>query len=112
MCVVSNIGDYWKDRLPDQYPWINPHITPLTPTGPQTGGSHTFTIGPGVTQQQFDELKKEMEELKQLLKAAIKFDEKTNQPHCEQEEKIQLIRKVAELVGVDMKDVFPDGKSV
>lgn len=63
MCVVSNIGDYWKDRLPDQYPWI----TPLTPSSPAT---LPIAIPSYVTQQQFDELKKEIMELKKLLQAA------------------------------------------
>lgn len=57
MCVVSAIGDNWRDRLPETYPWINPN--------PQPG-----------------------------------------QPDCEMDDKVNLIKRVAELVGVDIKDIF------
>lgn len=63
-----------------------------------------MNVGP--SREEFDRLKKEVEELKLLLKAAQKFDEATGQPHCEQDEKIAFIKKIAEFVGVDLKDVF------
>ena len=93
MCVVSNVGDYWKDRLPNTYPWINPNP------------SQPFLYNQP-TREEFEQLKQEIQELKLLLKAALRYDEKTNQPHCEQEEKIALIKKLAEYVGVDLSDVF------
>lgn len=93
MCVVSNVGDYWRDRLPNTHPWINPN-----PTQP------FLYIQP--TREEFEQLKREIQELKLLLQAAMRYDEKTNQPHCEQEEKIALIKKLAEYVGVDLSDVF------
>lgn len=94
MCVVSNIGDYWKEKLPEKHPWTEP----LIPSWP--------VVLPQVSREEFDALKKEMEELKKLLIAGKEFDEKTGQPDCELEEKIKLIKKFAEFVGVDMKDVF------
>lgn len=99
MCVVSNIGDYWSRRVPEDYPWVIPRIDPL-PTGP-----NPFNMNP-VSREEFDKLKRDVEELKKLLIAGKEFDEKTGQPHCEHEDKIALIKKIAELVGVDMKDVF------
>jgi hypothetical protein len=96
MCVVSAVGDNWRDRLPETYPWINPN--------PQPG--QTIILSPPISRQEFDKLKAEVEELKKLLKAAKEFDEKTGQPDCEMDDKVNLIKRVAELVGVDMKDVF------
>ena len=96
MCVVSNIGDGWSKRFPEVYPWAVPHTTPPT----------TQTISVGISRWEFDALKKEVEALRELLIAAKKFDEETGQPDCEVDEKVALIKKVAELVGVDISDVF------
>lgn len=94
MCVVSNIGNDWNKTLPDRYPWVNPQPQPLLPP----------PAGP--TRAEFEALKKEMQELKLLLQAAKRFDEATGQKDCEMDEKVALIKKVAELVGVDLGDVF------
>ena len=51
-------------------------------------------------------LRKEVQEMKELLIKAKLYDEATNQPHCEQEEKVALLKKIAELVGVDLSEVF------
>lgn len=59
-----------------------------------------------MSQEEFDKLKKEVQELKELIKAAQKFDAATNQPDCELDAKIDLIKKIAELVGVNLDDVF------
>lgn len=95
MCTVSNVGDYWNKQWPDRHPWVDPYIQP---------GPIPLNIGP--TREEFEALKKEMEALKELLKAAKKFDEETNQPHCEHEDKVAIIKKMAEIVGVDLKDVL------
>ena len=94
MCTVSNVGDGWARRSKKVYPWVYPPTTPYDPN-PSS-----------VSKEEFDKLKKEVEGLKELLKAAKKFDEETGQPDCEMDEKVELIKKVAELVGVDMKEVF------
>jgi hypothetical protein len=91
MCMYSAIGDNFKDQFPHKWPNIQPEIFPV-----------------GVSQKEFDALKKEMEELKKLLKAAKLFDTATNQPHCEVEDKIKLIKQIAKLVGVDLKDLDDD----
>lgn len=108
MCAVSNMGDYWKGRLPTTHPWTAPFVedpyAPLIPPSSGSGGSAGILVGP--TRAEFEALKKEMQELKELLKAAQKFDEATDQPHCEQDEKVALIKKFAEYVGVDLQDVL------
>jgi len=99
MCIYSAIGDYagrtWPDRYPYIYPWVDPN-----PNGIR------FPPVPAPTQEQFDELKREVEALRKLLGAAKEYDAITHQPDCEMEEKIELIKRVADFVGVDLSDVL------
>ncbi len=99
MCVMSMIGDHYEEKwFPDKIT-ITPEIvwpTYIPPTGP--------------TQQEFDDLKKEVLEMRKLLKKAKQYDEDTGQKDCEIEEKMELLRKVAEAVGVDLDDVIGDRK--
>ena len=46
--------------------------------------------------------------MKALLIRAKKYDEDNNEPHCEMEDKVELLKKVAKYVGVDLKEVFGD----
>lgn len=92
MCMVSNIGDVYGKK------WQEPWRPPANP--------YIQINQPEVTRLEFDLLRKEVLALKELLKAAKKFDETTGQPDCEMGEKIAIIRKVAEAVGVNLDDVF------
>jgi hypothetical protein len=65
-----------------------------------------YPNGAAPTRAEFDELKREIQELKKLLKAAKMYDTVTGQPDCELEDKVALVKKLAELVGVDLEDVF------
>lgn len=108
MCVVSNIGDYGRQTIPPRYPWVYPHIQPwVDPESPWNPGK---TIGwPGHNQpttEQFDALKQEVEALKKLLQAGKEYDETTGQAECETADKVAVLRKIAELVGVDLEDVL------
>lgn len=94
MCIVSAVGNNYRDTFPGRYHFW-PYPTPQSPINIQ-----------GVSQAEFDKLKKEVEELKELLKAAKKFDEATDQKDCEMDEKVEFIKKLAEFVGVDLGDVF------
>lgn len=103
MCAVSNIGDqfgrdYWEKKYPTQ-PF------PFAPY-PEIKGPQVVPSDSGVSRKDFDDLRKEVMELKELLLAAKKFDEATGQPNCEIEEKVEILKKVAELVGVDLSEVF------
>ena len=98
MCTVSMIGDYYRDKWNPPPPGTFPH-GPMAPPG--------YMIP--VSKEEFDALKKEVMEMKELLKRAIDYDIKNNQPHCEIEEKMEFLREVAKLVGVDLDDVI--GKS-
>ncbi len=109
MCTVSNIGDGYRDNFPPRWPNI---VWPAQPTGvpyPSQPGipGQPFVINTSeVTREEFNALKKEVEELKQLLKAAKKFDEETGQPDCHMDDKVEFIKKLAEYVGVDLEDIF------
>jgi hypothetical protein len=93
MCTVSYIGDGFMRNPPmPAQPWIYPVPGQAAPS-----------------REEFDALRREMEALKELLKAAKKYDEQTGQPDCEQEDKIALLKRLAELVGVDLSEVFPAG---
>jgi hypothetical protein len=88
--MVSNVGDGWAEQFPNKWPQFQPPYVPP----------------PEVSKQDFDALRKEVQELKELLKAAKKFDKNTGQPDCEMEKKIELIKAVAKMVGVDLDGVI------
>jgi|HubBroStandDraft_2_1064218.scaffolds.fasta_scaffold157973_4 hypothetical protein len=98
MCAVSNVGDYWRTNDYPKWQYL-PDIGPYGGTIPQ---DHSAEIAA---------LRKEMEELKKLLKAAKEYDKAVGEPDCEMDEKVALIKKMAKLVGVDMSEVF-DAKEV
>ena len=96
MCTVSMVGDHYKDIFQPK-PWF-----------PQPG--QTFPVAP-VSRHEFDELKRQVEEMKSLLKRAKEYDERNDEPHCEVEEKMEVLRMVAKLVGVDLSDVIGPSKA-
>jgi hypothetical protein len=101
MCVASAVSNDWINRNSDWQRMFPIGTAPAIP-------SHPIWNGP--TREEFDALKKEMQELKKLLIAAKQYDEATGQPDCEMEDKVELITKLAKLVGVDMQEVFNNHK--
>jgi len=93
MCTVSMVGDFYRDNLPNRHPWIN--IT-----------SPTFAPVPPVSREEFEALKRDVADMKELLKRAKAYDEANGEPDCELDEKVALLRRVAELVGVSLDDVL------
>lgn len=88
MCVVSMIGDHYSDKWKaDAYQYTINHICE-------------------VSKAEFESLKKEVEEMKQLLIKAKIYDEQNNEPNCEMEDKIKLLKEVAEKLGVNLDEVF------
>lgn len=94
MCVVSMIGDYYGERFPQQYPFVVPPN--------QINES-------AITRAEFEALRKDVLEMKDLLKRAKIYDEEHGEPDCEMEQKVELLKKVAELVGVDLEEIFGNG---
>lgn len=101
MCYVSYVGDDYRDNFPKRWPHIVPQVPPWT-----EDPWKTVPVVP-VTQEDLQKLKEEIEALKNMLKAAKIYDEKTGQKDCEMENKIEFIRQIADMVGVSMDDVFP-----
>ena len=97
MCMTSAVGDSYRDGLPNKpyFPGIQPFIVPGFAPNP-----------PAVSRQEFDALKRDLEELKKVLLAAKRFDEVAGEPDCEMDEKVAIIKKLAQIAGVSMEDVF------
>jgi hypothetical protein len=117
MCAVSFVGDHYRETLPERYPWIQPHL-PGSGSPPGGGGSPWPTPSPGgagwpvvyptpqVSREEFDALRKEVQDALALLKKAKKYDDETGQPDCEVDEKVAALKAIAKLVGVDLSEVF------
>jgi hypothetical protein len=104
--VTDHYIKTWPDRdifNQPQNPW--PNFTPNQT--PEANPNRPLVIDPGVSKEDFAAFKKEFEEFKQLVKRAIKYDEDNNEPHCEVDEKVEIIRKLAEQLGVTVDDIFP-----
>jgi hypothetical protein len=109
MCVVSMIGDHYRDKWRDS-PWITPYTSPYQvpqPEYPLDPPSKRKTVAePPISKEEFDALKREVEDLKKLLERAKEYDARNGEPECETDEKMEVLRKVAELVGVDLDSVI------
>lgn len=90
MCVVSMIADHYQEKW--QWPTI-PNQTVIPLPSP-------------VTKEEFDTLKKDVLEMKELLKKAKAYDEKNNEPDCEIADKVDFLKKVAKLVGINLDDIL------
>lgn len=101
MCVVSMIADHYWDKtrpyLPQQIP---------DPLIPKPANNPEDIFNPPVRKQEFEELKRMMEEMKQLLIKAKIYDEENNEPHCEKPELIAALKLIAKSVGVSLEEVF------
>lgn len=93
MCTISFIGDQYADR----WKWI--------PTAPPIYPNQSIPA-PAITREEFEQLRKEVQDLRKLLIAAKAVDRATGQPDCEMAEKIELLRRVAEIVGVSLDDIL------
>lgn len=99
MCAFSNISDWAKDN------WTIPSIPTMDPNPknpivqpwqqPTVAAPAWNTPYNGPTKEQF-------QELIELLRAAKKFDKATGQPDCEDAMKKEMLRKMAQSVGIDL----------
>jgi hypothetical protein len=108
MCTVSMVGDHYRDKWVDR-PYFPSPVIPLTPgpIGPVAPSPYIGTYIPTpISRQEFDELKKEVLEMKELLKRAKKYDEDNGEKDCEIDEKMDLLRRVAKLVDINLDDVI------
>lgn len=94
MCSVSMVLDDWSRRkMPSIHPW--------GPSGPYI---HVDPV-------EFARLKAEVEELKEELKKARAKDIEEGATDCSaHKDSVQLVRELAEKLGVDLEDVLDGHK--
>jgi hypothetical protein len=91
------IGDHYMEKWAPRS-WFEPHIYPGN-----GGPAVTFTQPAAITREEFDALRREVAEMKELLQRAKAYDERNNEPECELEAKMDVLRKVAKLVGAELE---------
>lgn len=97
MCVVSHMGDHYAKKWGDWIPPNDPYrVYPTIPLDP-----NKTIVTPQVSREEFDALKKQVQEMMEIMREAKRYDEKTGQPDCEVDEKMEKIRKICEIFGVD-----------
>lgn len=106
MCTVSMIGDSFRDLYEPKIPEWFPGIVPTQPGLPRSPFVVPDGMEPKITRKEFDDLKKEIELMKDLLKRAVQYDKDNNEPYCETAEKMMLLRLIAKAVGVNIEDVL------
>lgn len=89
MCSYSMVSDFYLDKWRER-PWY-----PYVPTYP-------ISPSPSISKREFDELVREVRDMKELLRRAKDYDDKTGQPDCELAEKFNLLASVARIVDVDL----------
>lgn len=82
------IGDHYHDK------WAQPYYVPIVQE-PQYA-----------TREEIEALRQEVKEMMELLKKALKYDKDNGEPDCQMDEKVATLKKVAEIVGVDIEEVF------
>ena len=108
MCVVSMVMDHYEEKWGNRKYWTGGHPYPIVPieVNPITPDELPITITPDITREEFDKLKEEVQELKELMKRAKQYDEDNDQPDCENDRKFEKLKKIAELVDIDLDEVF------
>ena len=92
MCAVSMVMDDWTKKtwpniLPGFQPWTNPPAI-------------------GIPAEDFKKLKEEVEKLKEELKKARQKDIQEKVPDCKMKESVELIKTLADILGVDLEDIL------
>ncbi len=105
MCAVSMIGDHYADKWGKNPWWPGPPVTPTAPIVPWPGNPpakpphrNPFDI---FKTEEIAILRKEVEELKRLLRRARQYDRDNDQPGCEIEEKMKKLAQVAKIAGYE-----------
>ena|SRR5258708_4876608 len=102
MCATSMITDHTTTIIPNRYPelFAQPGIV-----GPQVYFDQT-PVRLASIESQLITLRNELLELKKLIQAAQAYDRATGQEECESEEKIDKLRKICDVAGIDLSDIL------
>lgn len=103
MCTVSMVGDHYREWFPQRYPGWFPDTEPSQPA---SGRPIVIQQPSAVSREEFDALKRDVEDMKALLIRAKDYDAKNGEPDCEMDDKVALLKRIADLVGVDLAEVF------
>lgn len=105
MCVVSMIGDFYRDKWePKKIPDLD--YIQVIPNNPDPSYWQTHLNDNHVTRAQYELLKKEVQDMKALLRLAVEYDKRTGQPDCEVESKIARLREVAKAFKIDIDEIL------
>jgi hypothetical protein len=72
-----------------------------------SGGSITQ-----ISRIEFDSLRKDVQEMRELLTKALAYDRMTNQAECSNEEKLDRLEKIAQFAGIDCTDLFKELRKI
>ena len=108
MCVVSMVGDHYRDKWIPTWQFPDQPFKPFDPEKRRNDREDIVKIltGQPISREEFDALKREVEELKELLKRAVQYDNDTGQADCETDSKMALLRKIAQAVGIDLDEIL------
>lgn len=103
MCMMSNVGDkYSSAPMWPNWPNVIPFPAPM-PVPPN--GTPLINY---VSRAEFDALKAIVLQMKEELIEAKKQDIADGNPDCEIEDKVSILKQIAKLFDVDLKEVFPN----
>jgi hypothetical protein len=97
MCVVSMIGNKFRDEFPERHPWVKPYIDPHP--------RHPPLPFPKDKDKEIEEIRRELDELKRKLAEAHEQDKREGNEDCAMEEKLDTLRKVCELFDYDFDEI-------
>ena len=98
MCVVSMVIDHYREKWAPYSP-ISPLPNSIPPFQLPTPPFQLPTLYPQVPSPA------EIEEFRKLLEKARQYDKKHNHPDCGLEEKKELLRKLAQQLGVEIGEL-------
>jgi hypothetical protein len=103
MCVVSAVIDHKTRQWPEVYPNVWPVVNPITPNVYPSGVAQrdSTTIKLDALREEVKELRAQVEFLLELIPTLKKYDEDNEEPNCEMDEKVELIRNLCEMLGID-----------
>jgi hypothetical protein len=96
-----NTGYPWVDNQPRPGITLNP---PLYPPSLKEIELEDLKKQLAVNRELMAMMRADIEEMKILLKRAKEYDERTGQHECESDDKVALLKKVAEALGVEFDE--------
>lgn len=106
MCVVSMVSDHQINKWGE---WINQENL-YTPIIVKNVDTKQLEVKIENLTAQFEELRRDFTDFKKLVLRAIDYDERNNEPECEVEDKVRLIKEMANHLGIDVSDIWSKDK--